>query len=173
MAGMVRQARSEDRIQLAQMRVSLWPDSSMEEQLEELDAILSTGRSGTLPVAVLVSQDEDGVMTGFLEVGLRSHADGCNTARPVGFVEGWFVREEHRGRGIGKELIRAAEEWSRDQGCFEMASDTPIDNDASQRAHQALGFEIADRCVHFRKALRSRTNRSPGRQRPDDADRST
>jgi len=35
-----------------------------------------------------------------------------------------------------------------------MASDTWIDNEASQRAHEALAFEVVDRCVHFRKALR-------------------
>ena len=92
-------------------------------------------------------------MTGFLEVGLRSHADGCDTRQPVGFVEGWFVREEHRGQGVGRELMHAAEEWARAQGCLEMASDALIDNAGSEGAHTALGFEIVDRCIHFRKAL--------------------
>jgi aminoglycoside 6'-N-acetyltransferase I len=32
-----------------------------------------------------------------------------------------------------------------------MASDALIDNDGSQPAHEALGFEVVDRCVHFRK----------------------
>jgi aminoglycoside 6'-N-acetyltransferase I len=89
-------------------------------------------------------------MTGFLEVGLRSHAD---TAQPVGFVEGWFVHEAFRDRGIGKELMRTAEDWARRQGCLEMASDTWIDDERSLRSHQALGFEVVDRCVHFRKPL--------------------
>jgi aminoglycoside 6'-N-acetyltransferase I len=104
-------------------------------------------------MAILVSQDEDGLLTGFLEVGLRSHADGCNTAKPVGFVEGWFVHEPYRKQGIGKALMQSAEEWARRQGCREMASDTWIDDETSQRTHQALGFEVVDRCVHFRKAL--------------------
>jgi hypothetical protein len=34
-----------------------------------------------------------------------------------------------------------------------MASDALIDNDGSQRAHAALGFEVVDQCVHLRKAL--------------------
>jgi aminoglycoside 6'-N-acetyltransferase I len=34
-----------------------------------------------------------------------------------------------------------------------MASDTWIDNAESQRAHQALGFEVVDRCVNYRKRL--------------------
>jgi aminoglycoside 6'-N-acetyltransferase I len=49
--------------------------------------------------------------------------------------------------------MRAAEQWARHHGCVEMASDTWINHTDSQKAHQALGFEIVDRCVHFRKAL--------------------
>lgn len=135
------------------MRVLLWPESSLEEQLEETDALQTTGMSGTLPAAIYVSQDADGALTGFLEVGLRSHADGCDTARPVGFIEGWFVREEARGRGEGRQLLLAAEEWCRTQRCRELASDALIDNEGSQSAHRALGFEVVDRCVHFRKPL--------------------
>jgi len=49
--------------------------------------------------------------------------------------------------------MAAAEEWARAQGCAEIASDTWIDNVLSQRAHDALGFEIVDRCVNYRKRL--------------------
>jgi aminoglycoside 6'-N-acetyltransferase I len=135
------------------MRALLWPDASEEEHLAELEAGHSTSGQPDFPVVNLVSEDERGGLTGFLEVGLRSRADGCDTQQPVGFVEGWFVREEHRGKGVGKELMDAAEEWARAQGCLEMASDALIDNAGSERAHTALGFEIVDRCLHFRKAL--------------------
>ena len=37
---------------------------------------------------------------------------------------------------------------------MELASDTWIDNEKSQRAHEALGFEVVDRCVNYRKVLR-------------------
>lgn len=149
----IREAQATDRDQLIEMRVLLWPESTAEEQSEELDATLTTRMSGTLPGIILVSQDQDGALTGFLDAGLRSHADGCDTARPVGFVEGWFVREAYRNQGVGRELMRAAEQWARAQGCIEMASDTQFDNQGSQDAHQALGFEVADRCVHLRKML--------------------
>jgi aminoglycoside 6'-N-acetyltransferase I len=84
---------------------------------------------------------------------LRSHADGCDARVPVGFVEGWFVSERHRSKGVGAKLLAAAEDWARGRGCIEMASDTWLDNDNSQRVHQALGFEVVDRCIHYRKAL--------------------
>jgi aminoglycoside 6'-N-acetyltransferase I len=149
----VRQAKHSDREELAKMRVLLWPDASLEEQLKELHAALSHRVSGILPVTILVSQNENGALLGFIEVGLRSHADGCDPARPAGFVEGWFVHEAFRNQGVGRELMRSAEEWARAQGCVEMASDALMDNDPSLRAHEALGFEVVDRCVHFRRKL--------------------
>ena len=135
------------------MRELLWPEASMEEHRKELESALRTRMNGTLPMTILVSQGENGALTGFIEVGLRSHADGCDTARPVGFVEGWFVHEASRRQGIGSALLRSAETWARTQGCLEMASDTWIDDETSLRSHQALGFEVVDRCVHFRKPL--------------------
>jgi|SRR5579863_1161519 len=141
----VRLAQAPDRKQLAKMRASLWPDASCEDHLKE--------PGGTLPAAIFVAHDQAGELIGFLEVGLRSHADGCDAAQPVGFVEGWFVQEGSRTRGVGRALMRAAEQWARSQGCIEMASDTLIDNPLGQLAHEALGFEVVDRCVHYRKNL--------------------
>ena len=74
-------------------------------------------------------------------------------SRPVGYVEGWYVAENHRNRGIGRKLLAAAEDWARSQGCVEIASDTWIENEVSQRVHKALGYEVVDRCVHYRKTL--------------------
>jgi aminoglycoside 6'-N-acetyltransferase I len=55
--------------------------------------------------------------------------------------------------GIGRKLLRAAEEWARQQGCIEMASDALLENELSQRVHEALGFEEVDRCVRYRRTL--------------------
>lgn len=149
----IRMAKEFDRDALVVMHTLLWPGSSAAEHGRELDAVMSTGMFGTLPGVILVAENEDGALLGFLEAGLRSHADGCHTAQPVGFVEGWFVHEANRNQGVGRDLMRAAEDWARAQGSIEMASDALITEDGSQRAHAALGFEVVDRCVHFRKAL--------------------
>jgi aminoglycoside 6'-N-acetyltransferase I len=149
----IRQAQISDQHELAKMRELLWPEASMEEHRKELESILRSRMNGTLPMTILVSQDEAGALTGFIEVGLRSHADGCDPARPVGFVEGWFVQEASRQQGIGSALMSSAEAWARTQGCREMASDACIDDETSLRSHQALGFEVVDRCIHFRKPL--------------------
>ena len=104
-------------------------------------------------MAVFVAECADGALICFLEAGLRSHADGCSPGNPVGFVEGWFVSERYRGRGVGAQLLMTAESWARGRGCVEMASDTWIDRTLSQRVHEALEFKVVDRCVHYKKAL--------------------
>jgi aminoglycoside 6'-N-acetyltransferase I len=149
----IRLAEEKDWKPLAEMRALLWPESSYEEHLAELEAGPAALGQPDFPMEWLVAEDERGALTGFLEVGLRSHADGCDTRQPVGYVEGWFVHEEHRRQGIGAALLRAAEDWARARGCTEMASDALIDHVLSQRAHIALGFEVTDRCVLFRKKL--------------------
>ena len=148
----VRLAVPSDRDELSRLRVALWPESSVEEHRKELASILAGESIGSLPMAVFVAE-EDGSLAGFLEVGLRSHADGCDPRSPAGYVEGWFVSEIHRRKGVGARLLAAAEDWARTQGCVEMASDAVLDNVTSQRVHEAVGFEIVDRCVRFRKTL--------------------
>jgi aminoglycoside 6'-N-acetyltransferase I len=149
----IRRATVSDRDALANLRMALWPESSAEEHSRELEALLSTGMCGILPLAIFALCEESGKLIGFVEVGLRSHADGCDASRPVGYIEGWFVAAGWRQQGIGGELVRAAEEWSRAQGCREMASDALVDNTVSQNAHEKLGYIALDRCVHFRKPL--------------------
>jgi aminoglycoside 6'-N-acetyltransferase I len=149
----IRPAQVSDHDQLLSFRRALWPDSTEEEHAQELAAILDGKAPVTLPLIILVAEASDHMLAGFLEVDLRSHADGCNPVRPVGYIEGWYVAEDFRHRGIGRQLVAAAEEWARSHGCREIASDTWIDNEASQRVHEALGYEVVDRCVHYRKSL--------------------
>jgi aminoglycoside 6'-N-acetyltransferase I len=149
----IRIAEVADRTQLAKMRAALWPEGPFEEHLGEIDKELATGMSGTLPIANFVAQDDKGDLIGFIQVGMRSHADGCDPAHPAGYIEGWFVREAWRNSGVGKALVGAAETWARSQGCVEMASDSLWDNQISLAAHEALGYQVVDRCFHYKKPL--------------------
>lgn len=134
------------------MREALWPDATAAEHALELKRIIE-GKASGLPLAVLIAVLPGEEPAGFVEVGLRSHADGCDPAHAVGFIEGWYVGEAYRNRSIGRRLLAAAEDWARAEGCNEMASDALIDNAGSQRAHEALGYVVVDRCVHYRKPL--------------------
>ncbi len=150
----VRLASPSDCDHLARLRAALWPESSAEEHAQELKEILAGKFPAVMPLVVLVARASDGKLVGFLEAGLRSYAEGCHASQAVGYVEGWYVARNYRRQGIGADLLRAAEDWARSQGCIEMASDAAIDNEDSQRVHQALGFEVVERSVHFRKTLR-------------------
>ena len=149
----IRPAEIQDCAEIARLHLLLWPECDLVEEKRQIESLLSTGRCGTMPAAVFVAEAADGTLVGFLEAGLRSHADGCDVSRPVGFVEGWFVQQEYRKLGLGRALMLSAEDWARQQKAIEMASDALITEEGSLRAHSALGFEVVDRCVHFRKSL--------------------
>jgi aminoglycoside 6'-N-acetyltransferase I len=149
---MIRRGTPSDLPTITRLCAALWPDEPAAEHEAHAASILSGAPASTLPLGLFVAEIE-GDVVGFIEVGLRSHADGCDTSHPVGFVEGWYVEPRHQRRAVGRALMAAAEEWARGEGARELASDTWIDNEPSQRAHEALGFEVVDRCVNYRKSL--------------------
>lgn len=101
---------------------------------------------------VFVVERPAGGLAGFVEVGARPYADGCDTS-PVGYIEAWYVDPDVRRRGYGRALLAAAEEWARARGYREMASDAQLDNTTSHAAHHRAGYEEVDRVVQFRKSL--------------------
>lgn len=131
------------------MRETLWPDT-LGDHARDIAQYFSGRRSD--PAEVLVACLGSGVPIGFVELSIRHYAAGCSTDR-VAFVEGWFVDAEHRRRGIGASLIRAAEEWGRASRCTELASDSETVNESSIAAHKALGFAEVERVVCFRKSI--------------------
>jgi aminoglycoside 6'-N-acetyltransferase I len=149
----IREARRGDELAIGEFMALLWPEGAVDEFQAETALLIRTGVYGTLTAVIFVAADEKDLPVGFLQVGLRSHADGCDTSHPVGFIEGWFVGAGWRGKGIGRELVQAAEAWSRGKGCSDLASDALLENADSLHAHSALGFEVVDRCVHLRKKL--------------------
>lgn len=129
------------------MRQALWPDISREEHIKEMESVASSPGW-----AVFLALDQGQQPAGFLEVSLREVVEGCKTS-PVGYIEGWYVTAGARRQGLGSELIRAAEDWSRAQRAREIASDCLIDNQVSYTAHLALGYKEVERLIHFKKSL--------------------
>lgn len=148
MSTRIRKFEPADHAEWLRMRCALWPDCPLDEHHCEMANLMSR----LAEQAVFVAVRPSGGLGGFVEVSLRSAALGVESG-PVGFVEGWFVDPDIRREGIGRLLIEAAEEWARERGCVEMASDTPVDNTASIAAHRAVGYQDTEHLVHFRKAL--------------------
>lgn len=141
---------TDDRPVWAHLRQALWPDAEPGEHGEAIARYFS----GTLkePIMVIVAEDGDARSVGLVELSLRAYAEGC-VSDNVGYVEGWYVEPDVRGRGVGRALIRAAEEWARNEGCTELASDAQLDDTASAAAHKAVGFADVGQIRCFRKAL--------------------
>ena len=76
----IRQAKPADRDQLAELRAALWPETFAAEHARELEPILAGNTPGVMPLINFVAETTDGRLTGFAEVDLRSHADGCDPA---------------------------------------------------------------------------------------------
>ncbi len=89
------------------MRSALWPEADAAELAREAAAFFTRPY---LIDAVFVAEAPDGDLVGFVELSLRSHADGCSSS-PVPYVEGWYVVPAARRQGVGRALFAAAEAW--------------------------------------------------------------
>jgi aminoglycoside 6'-N-acetyltransferase I len=144
----VRQLEERDYDEWFRLRKILWDESTDAEHHAEMTDIIEH----TETQLVLVAEITDGRLAGFLEASIRPFVEDCHTDH-VGYLEGWFVESEFRQNGIGRTLVKSAENWARSKGCEEMASDSEIGNDLSLQAHLSLGYEETSRLVHLRKDL--------------------
>ena len=105
---------------------------------------------GACLLLAVEGQERLGYLLGFQH--LTFYANG-----PVAWVEEVLVRRQDRGRGIGRALMRAFEQWAAGQGCGLIAL-------ATRRAapfYRALGYE--ESAVYFRKVPGAGTTGQPAR----------
>jgi aminoglycoside 6'-N-acetyltransferase I len=72
-----------------------------------------------------------------------------STGGPVAYIEGIYVKENFRHKGIAQELINFAKQWTIDQGMKQIGSDCLLENVDSFKFHTAVGFKEASRTVNF------------------------
>jgi aminoglycoside 6'-N-acetyltransferase I len=141
-----------DRAEWLRLLLGLHPELPQSAHVPSIDAYLSnTSIDELIPSAVFVAERPDGRLGGFLELSIRNYAEGCSGDTP--YVESWYVDDDLRGTGIGRGLMEAAEQWARGRGFTDLASDALLENGLSHAAHLALGFEVVERIVVFRKSL--------------------
>jgi aminoglycoside 6'-N-acetyltransferase I len=133
------------------LRAEFIPEVGADEQRDFLRAFARDSAA----FRAFIAQDAQAGLLGFAEVAVRTDfVNGCEH-RPALFLEGIFVRPQHRGRGVARALCEAAGRWGLEQGCREFASDVYVDDLDSLAAHRGLGFEETERVVYFRKPLGS------------------
>lgn len=144
---MVRKATNSDSRILAEMAVQIW-DSHTADVLEaEFTETLNNDHSA------FFIKYADGIPVGFAQCGLRTDYVEGTESSPVGYLEGIFVKADYQKNGYAKELLSACEMWAKDMGCTEFASDCELDNTDSLKFHMAMGFDVANRIICFKKKL--------------------
>jgi aminoglycoside 6'-N-acetyltransferase I len=143
----IRRATHEDKADWLRLRQGLWPEAPVEYLDFDMD-----DRLVDPDYAIFVAAGANGHLVAFIEAGLRDYGEGCESS-PVGYIEAWYVDEHLRGQKLGRALVGSAEQWAREKGCAEMASDTWLENEPGIAAHLKVGYEEAERLVHFVKRL--------------------
>jgi len=88
---------------------------------------------------VLVAVDADGLVLGYASFGDWRAFDGYRHT----VEHSVYVRQGHRGGGIGRALMLRLIERARALGKHVMVAGIEAGNEASIRLHQSLGFEQA------------------------------
>lgn len=137
---------SESKI-VAELFIRMWADHNLEELQQEFEGDISSDESviflvysGELPVAVA-------------QCRLRNDYVEGTASSPVGYLEGIYVDEEYRKQGIAKALCEACENWAKEKGCEEFASDCELSNEISLEFHLGIGFDEANRIICFTKKI--------------------
>jgi len=136
----VRQARAGDADDVARLAAELAMsfEFSAASFRESYPALLA--EDGACLLLAVDGHESIGYLLGFRH--LTFYANG-----PVGWVEEIVVRDQDRGRGTGRVLMDAFEQWAAAEGCRLIAL-------ATRRAapfYRALGYE--ESATYFRKVL--------------------
>lgn len=141
------EATQKDSQILAEMATKIWENENVDELEQEFVEINQSAKDtcfiafdGKFPV-------------GFANVSLRfDYVEGTDSS-PVGYLEGIFVDENFRNRGIARSLVKSCEDWAKEKGAKEFASDCLLDNTQSLKFHLAIGFIEANSIICFKKGL--------------------
>ena len=143
----IKKAYAESSEAIAIMAVKMWTSHTVEELAEGFAKAVNDPDS-----AVFIMTD-DNKAVGFAQCGLRhDYVEGTQSS-PVGYLEGIFVEEPYRKQGLAKQILDCCEEWAKEKGCSEFASDCELDNEISRQFHLGAGFREANRIICFTKNL--------------------
>jgi ribosomal protein S18 acetylase RimI-like enzyme len=98
--------------------------------------------------AILVAEDAHGLRLGFVYVVTSRE----NLARePRCYVSELAVAAEAEGRGVGRALLAAAEQWARERGLQAMSLEVFCTNERARAIYERLGYEPS--ALQLRKRL--------------------
>ena len=94
------------------------------------------------PVVALVADAGDGSLLGIVTAHVfpTVHADA-----PAAWLTMLVVAPEARGRGVGRALVRAAEQWASTQGAAKIAVTSGAQRADAHRFYEGLGYAYTGR----------------------------
>jgi len=105
---------------------------TLEEQRERIKSILARDNQ-----TILVAQDQQGQMTGYLSaIGGDCNRNRHTAYLVIGILQGFA------GQGIGTKLFAQVEKWARTHDVHRLELTVMVHNERAVKLYQKMGFEI-------------------------------
>jgi len=101
---------------------------------QAIDKVFSTNPSGT---AVFVAEDKQGIPLGFIHLNT---ATDYYTHEEHGHISDLVVAAAGEGRGIGRILMEAGEEWARNRDFRLLTLSVFVENFRARKLYEKLGY---------------------------------
>jgi ribosomal protein S18 acetylase RimI-like enzyme len=117
--------------------VAIWQACGLTRPWNDPSADIAMARRGPNS-AILVGRDGD-IIVATVMVGHDGHR---------GWVYYVAIDPAHRGKGYGREIMNAAEEWLRQRGIEKLMLLVRSDNTKVQAFYESLGYDEQERVIY-------------------------
>ena len=137
----IRPAVIDDAPSIASLSGSLGYPSDVAVVAERMEPLLKS--TGDLALVA----EEGGIIVGWIHVETVRRLE----ADPFAEIGGLVVSENHRRRGIGRALVRAAEAWIADRGLAKTRVHSRAERSEAHDFYRSLGYRVTKTQLVFGK----------------------
>jgi GNAT superfamily N-acetyltransferase len=153
LAAIIRQAVAEDAggiartfLESAEHHASLDSELYFVPEAETIAARYKEGRQHPAEERaenITLVAELSGEIVGFIDARLYQQMDAMHRQIVYCLVSEIAVRRQHQNRGIGRQLLRAAEDWGREQGAEFAALEYHAANTSAGAFYQHMHYRLA------------------------------
>lgn len=133
-------------IESAEYHARLDPDRYSVPAMDAISARYREARRhppGLVGAAVTLVAELSGEIVGFIDVRLQQSPDPMHRKMTYCYVVEIAVSQRHQNQGIGRQLLRAAEDWGRQQGATLASLEYLATNTRASMFYQNMGYHPA------------------------------
>jgi ribosomal protein S18 acetylase RimI-like enzyme len=136
-------------LESAEFHASLEPERYWVPSAEEIAARYREGRQHPpdaegITLVALADGETDGLkIVGFVDARLEQSLDVMHRDMIFCFIADIAVNRSYQSQGIGRRLVRAAEEWGREQGAEFASLQYLAANPRAGELYQRMGYGVA------------------------------